>query len=79
MRTTIDLPDPLYQRARALARKRGVPLRALVEEGLRVVLRAPRGRYRMPDLTFHGDGLVPGLAETDWDRIRDLAYEGRGA
>ena len=41
MRTTVDLPDELYRRAKAEAAMRGRNLKDLVEEGLRRVLRAP--------------------------------------
>ena len=30
-------------------------------------------------VTFRGEGLQPGVAEGGWERIRDLAYEGRGS
>lgn len=35
MRTTIDLPDPLFKEAKAAAALRGVTLREIVEEALR--------------------------------------------
>ncbi|MBI2375279.1 MAG: DUF2191 domain-containing protein [Deltaproteobacteria bacterium] len=81
MRTTIDLPDALFARAKKLARKRNVPFRELVEEGLRSVLdrEAEPGAFRLMDKSFDGDGLASGLTASDWDRIRDLTYEGRGA
>jgi len=41
MRTTVDLPDELYRRAKAEAALRGRNLKDLVEEGLRRVLEAP--------------------------------------
>jgi hypothetical protein len=54
MRTTIDLPDPLFKEAKAAAALRGVTLRDVVEEALRRQLQphsrrtpaAPRGRLR---------------------------------
>ncbi len=80
VRTTLDLPDPLFDKAKRLARERGVPFRALVEEGLRLLLREKPGRrrFRLRDASFRGDGLVSGHSETDWEQIRDIAYEGRG-
>jgi hypothetical protein len=41
MRTTVDLPDELYRRAKAEAALRGRNFKGLVEEGLRRVLRSP--------------------------------------
>lgn len=41
MRTTVDLPDELYRRAKAEAALRGRNFKDLVEEGLRRVLRTP--------------------------------------
>jgi len=81
MRTTLDLPDPLLRRAQQLAQQRKVTFRALMADALRRYLqeqRSGRPAFRLPDCSFRGDGLVEGLQETDWDRIRDLAYEGRG-
>lgn len=40
MKTTIEISDDLLQRARRLADERGLTLRALVEEGLRLSLQA---------------------------------------
>jgi hypothetical protein len=44
MKTTVEMPDDLYRRAKAEAALRGRKLKDLVEEGLRLVLEAPRGR-----------------------------------
>ncbi|HYU16173.1 MAG TPA: hypothetical protein VEL05_08885 [Candidatus Acidoferrum sp.] len=79
-RTSVDIPDPLFRRARKLARDSGRTLRDLVLDGLREVVggrRRPRP-YRMKDRSFAGDGLIEGLDWTDWERVRDLTYEGRG-
>ena len=37
MKTTIELPDPLFRRAKIVAAQRGTTLRGLVIEGLRTV------------------------------------------
>jgi hypothetical protein len=49
MKTTVELPDDLYRRAKAEAALRGRKLRDLFEEGLRLVLAAPR-KTRHPGL-----------------------------
>jgi len=47
MKTTIELPDDLYRKAKALAALNGRKLKDLVEGGLRLVVDSPR-RYRPP-------------------------------
>ena len=47
MKTTVEIPDELYRRAKAEAALRGKKLRDLVHEGLQAVLdrsRVPRSR-----------------------------------
>ena len=82
MKTTIEISDALLPRARALAARDGETLRSLVEQGLQKVLtersrRAPR--YRLVDASVDGDGPDPAFAGAAWERLRDAAYEGRGA
>jgi Arc/MetJ family transcription regulator len=80
MKTTIDIADPLMEQTKRLAARQGTTVKALVELGLRRVL-ADKQRdaaFRLRRVTFKGDGLQPGLDEGDWDRLRELAYEGRG-
>ena len=50
MKTTVELPDELYRRAKVEAAARGRRLKDLVEEGLELVLEAPRGLLPRPDL-----------------------------
>jgi Arc/MetJ family transcription regulator len=80
MKTTIELSDPLLEEAKRVAARDKTTLRALVEAGLRSVLRERRrrGRFVLRDAAFGGDGLAPEFADADWDRIRGAAYEGRG-
>jgi hypothetical protein len=49
MKTTVELPDALFRKAKAEAALRGRRLGDLVEEGLRNLLEAPSGETR-PDL-----------------------------
>ena len=44
MKTTVEVSDDLYRRAKAEAALRGRKLKDLVEEGLRLVLEAPGHR-----------------------------------
>lgn len=78
MKTTIDIADPLFAAARAEARRRGVTLRALVEEGLTKVLAGPErtgAGFVLRDASVGGHGLQPSFRAAGWDAIRDAAYE----
>ena len=50
MKTTVEVPDDLYRRAKTEAALRGRKLKDLVEEGLRLVLETPRGKRKSPSL-----------------------------
>jgi hypothetical protein len=80
MKTTLEIPGPLLQAARKIAAREGTTLRALVEQGLRRVVAEKRRKstFRLRKASFKGRGLRPELADAGWDRLRDLAYEGRG-
>jgi Arc/MetJ family transcription regulator len=81
MKTTIEISDALLAAARRVAARQRTTLRRLVEDGLRHVLheRRARGHFRLRKASFKGKGLRAPLTEGDWDRIRELAYENRGA
>jgi hypothetical protein len=80
MKTTVEIPQTLLDEARKLASQEGTTLRALVEEGLRRIIAERRhaGAFRLRQATFKGTGLQVGVAGVPWERIRDMAYEGRG-
>jgi len=67
MRTTLDISDPLLAEAKSVAARRGLSLKALVEEALRERLYARGdGRRVGADLpTYSGAGLQPGVDLTD--------------
>jgi hypothetical protein len=50
MKTTIEVSDDLYRRAKSEAALRGRKLKDLVEEGLRLVLDAPHQTHRRQSL-----------------------------
>lgn len=80
MRTTVELPDPLFQRAKKAADRRGISLRRLLEDALRRYLSEGKTeRFRLRDASFRGKGLTPGMDWADFDRMRDAAYDGRGS
>ena len=57
MKTTLELPDELFRRAKALAAKRGVSLRQLVTEALEERLRGTRRSTRRPAWMSIAGGL----------------------
>jgi hypothetical protein len=81
MKTTLEISDPLLREARKVAARERTTLRALVEQGLRQVVAQKRQRseFRLRDASFTGHGLQGELSEATWEKIRDLAYEGRGS
>ena len=80
MKTTIEIPNSLLEEARKLASREGTTVRALVETGLRRVLseRKKKGAFKLRKASFKGSGLQPGVVDASWERIREIAYEGRG-
>jgi hypothetical protein len=82
MKTTIELPDDLLERGKAVAKRENSTLKALIEEGLRLALRErARARGRAAPFAvrpFHGDGLSPEFSDAGWERIRDEIYRDRG-
>lgn len=77
MKTTIEISDPLLEKARKLASREGTTLRALVERGLRHVVTEKKAKpFELRDGSFKGNGLHPDRAGASWEKIRDLAYDG---
>jgi mRNA-degrading endonuclease RelE of RelBE toxin-antitoxin system len=80
MKTTVQIPDSLFEEARKLAHRERTTLKALIQDGLRRVIaeRKRRNRFKLRKATFKGSGLQPHLAGASWEKIRELSYEGRG-
>lgn len=72
MKTTLDLTDPLFHEAKALAYEQKTTLRALVEDGLRIVIaqrkQGAATSFKLRDARFDGQQTVWPEA-TEW---RDL-------
>lgn len=81
MKTTIEIADSLLRQAKAMAQREGTTVRALVERGLRQVLKEQRTRpqFTLRDASFRGAGISPAFEGARWDPIRDAIYEGRGS
>jgi len=82
MKTTIEIADDLFERARQVARKEKTTFRSLTERGLRLVLKEQEDkpiRWKWKPVTFKGDGLTDEFKHASWDKIRDEIYKGHGA
>jgi predicted component of type VI protein secretion system len=69
MKTTVEVSDDLYRRAKVEAALRGRKLKDLVEEGLRLVLEAPRESHRRRSLA----ALMKGARGAVDSGVPDLA------
>jgi hypothetical protein len=69
MKTTIEVSDALYRRAKSEAALRGRKVKDLVEEGLRLVLETPRQSLRRQSLA----ALMKGARGTVDSGVTDLA------
>ena len=80
MKTTIELSDNLFARARKLAREERKTLRAIVEEGLALALDAHDSRRapKIKPVVFDGKGLSAEFRQASWHRLREVIYAGRG-
>lgn len=68
----------MFREAKEYAARHGIPLREVVERGVRQVLRGTRPagpRFRLKTVTTPGEGLACG---EDWSTIRSMIYEGHG-
>jgi len=81
VKTTLDIQDALLLRAKRLAKRTGKPVRALVEEGLQLVLAAAAHApdpYELPDRSV-GDAAAPNpLEQWSWQDLRDEIYGEHG-
>jgi hypothetical protein len=76
MKTTLEIKDELLMRAKKLAKRSGRPLRAVVEEGLRLALaqqhEAPG--YRLEDLSVGDPDKPDPLESLSWQDLREEIY-----
>lgn len=81
MKTTVELSEELFRRAKAEAALRGRKFKDLVEEGLRLVLQTPRGESRRPgleDLMSRARGVVDSGVADLGSNAKHLKGFGRG-
>ena len=82
MKTTIEIADDLLVRAQKLARRQKTTLRALTEQGLRLVLKEKQigvSNWTWKPVVVKGRGMSAEFKNAGWDKIRDEIYRGRGA
>jgi hypothetical protein len=76
MRTTIRLPDDLLRDAKRAAADADRTLTSLIEDALRVALRARTADVDIPDpeplITFGRGGTLPGVDLDDSAALQDL-------
>ncbi len=73
MKTTLDIQDQLLARDKRHARSTGRPLRAVVEDGLRLVLSASASNELLDCRTGDPNGSDP-LERYTWPELRALIY-----
>jgi hypothetical protein len=81
MKTTVEIPDAILAKLRRKAAAERTTLRALIQAALQQFLdpkKSPKP-FKLKDGSVRGTGYAPGIREGDWNQIRDIIYEGRGA
>lgn len=54
MKTTLEIPDALFRRAKSLAAERGIPFRQLVTEAVQDKLKSPSNSMARPWMNTFG-------------------------
>ncbi len=81
MKTTIDIADNIAIQSRRLSQRENVTFKALVEEGLLLVIEkhAARPKRTVKPVTFKGNGMTGEFQPGTWNHVRDTIYAGHGA
>ena len=81
MKVSLAFFAQLLRELREIASRKRRVLRAPVKQSLgqSMAQDRPTPRFRLRKASFKGRGLRADLADAGWDRLRDLAYEGRGS
>ncbi len=80
MKTTINLPDGLWESAKRHAKKNNTTMTALIQAGLYRVLQEnpPVQGFTLPDCSFGQGGLTPEFSGRSWNEIREEIYSNGG-
>lgn len=80
MKITIDIADAILKEARAVAAKKHLTLRSLVEQGLRDIIAGSDSgeKFILRKASFKGNGPRDEFRGENWNKIREAAYEGHG-
>jgi hypothetical protein len=81
MKTTVDIADPLLAQTKRFAARHGTTMKALMEQGLRLVLAEKAGEadFEFVPVTDGMPHVEKGYESMTWEQVRDIIYEGRGA
>jgi hypothetical protein len=75
MRTTVDIPDPLYRRLKSAAALRGCSVKELVLRGVQTELKAGSGSSRKKAVRLPIiDSKNPGWLELTNERINEILF-----
>jgi hypothetical protein len=79
MRTTIDLPEPLFRSLKLLTVQKGVSLKTFITQALEAALQAPTAagtRMEQPPIT-RGKGVIPLLTKESLAELLETEDESK--
>ena len=80
MKTTVEIADPLFARARRVAARDGQTLRTLIESGLARELSARAAAakpFKLKNVSVAGSGLRPEVAHLSMSEIIQMSHGDR--
>jgi len=75
VKTTLEIPDPLFRRAKSAAAERGIPLREFVTEAVKEKLDAPGRSGNKPWMTAFGKLRIPKHETTRINKLIEEEFE----